>query len=313
MRSLGGGLMHGGLQAIADKEVAKAKKTSLSAGGTTAFRRMSSRGKLEGLNAVQILVGGEHHENSGSGGSSSMIQRGNWSRLNSNTSSQQPKLLGEADRMLGRAQGGSIRRMSSLNNDNNGTTMRGGNRSHQNARTESSCGALCRQRELHKSGRGMYRTMRCLVRLFLYCSFLFSSLFASLLLLFVSLLFVSLLLYYFLLFYIIFLDSPTNFLLHVFFLLFLSLKSSTEMRDINFDKLQANAVKFARVQRTKYWRATVLILLIYAFGFSMMTWYDLYQFLPLYQKAGKEKLYNKDRWEIVDKVFMRVVIRTGAK
>lgn len=210
MRSLGGGLMHGGLQAIADKEVAKAKKTSLSAGGTTAFRRMSSRGKLEGLNAVQILVGGEHHENSGSGGSSSMIQRGNWSRLNSTTSSQQPKLLGEADRMLGRAQGGSIRRMSSLNNDNNGTTMRGGNRSHQNARTESSCGALCRQRELHKSGRGMYRTMRCLVRLFLlYCSFLFSSLFASLLLLFVSLLFVSLLLshccyiifYYFILFF----------------------------------------------------------------------------------------------------------------
>ena len=226
MRSLGGGLMHGGLQAIADKEVAKAKKTSLSAGATTAFRRMSSRGKLEGLNAVQILVGGEQQENSGGG--SSMIQRGNWSRSNSTSSSQQPKPLGEADRMLGRAQGGSIRRMSSLNNsDDNGTTMLGGNRSHQNARTESSCSALCRQRELHKSGRGMYRTMRCLVRLFLYCSFLFFFFSLSLFLC----LFASvercccscLIVCYIIFLFIIFLDSPSYFLLHVFFFLFLFL------------------------------------------------------------------------------------------
>lgn len=43
-----------------------------------------------------------------------------------------------------------------------------------------------------------------------------------------------------------------------------------------------------------------------------MTWYDLYQFMPFFIDAQKRKTYQSDRWKIVDRVFFRVVIRTGA-
>ena len=88
--------------------------------------------------------------------------------------------------------------------------------------------------------------------------------------------------------------------------------SITEMRDINFDQLQQNSNKFKRFQHTKYYRSTVLILLMYAIGFSAMTWYDLYQFLPFYINAQNSQTYQSDQWKIVDRIFFRVVIRTGA-
>ena len=88
-----------------------------------------------------------------------------------------------------------------------------------------------------------------------------------------------------------------------------------EMGGINFEQLQKNAPKFDARQEQKYLRQNVMVLTLFSILFILMVWYDLYQFLQKIKQEEKDgwedQLWSKQKKGRVDKIFLRIALRTG--
>ena len=228
-----------GLQKIAELEVQKKYKEQMA---NNHVRRASSKGKIAGVSAVQMLMESANSKTfrrQGTGGS--VVSRS--SSLNMDKTSGNIS-LSQADLMIGKIQPSTPR----------------GSTSPIDIPSHSTLSKVCFP-ELDSSpiARETYRLVRCLTK--------------------------------------------------------------REMRDINFDQLQRNDGKFNAFQQQKYHRQNILVLMLFSFFFVITVWYDFYQFQPMYQ-SYKTKIQTATtspiltsreiiEWNRVEKIFLRVGIRTG--